>query len=181
MLKLFIYILFSFVILSCSNKLEDIDKITLKELSKTEIAKNVKIIYSDSAIIRMIIVAPFMQSSISLENPKKIFPKGVSVDFFDNNQHKSSQLSANFAEYLENERIINLKDSIVIRNYKNEILETEELFWVEKDSKIYSKKFVKITTESEIIHGYGFSSNMEFTNWEIDSVSGIFEAKSLSN
>ena len=80
-----------------------------------------------------------MQSSISLENPKKVFPKGVLVDFFDTNQNKSSNLSANFAEYLENEKIINLKDSVIIRNYKNEILETEELLWVEKDSKIFSK------------------------------------------
>jgi hypothetical protein len=34
-------------------------------------------------------------------------------------------------------------------------------------------------TPQEIIHGYGFSSNMEFTEWEIDSVSGVFQSGSL--
>jgi hypothetical protein len=67
----------------------------------------------------------------------------------------------------------------VVSNYKNEKLETEELFWNERDGRIYSKKFVKVTTPSEIILGYGFSSNMEFTEWEIDSVSGIFQSGTL--
>jgi LPS export ABC transporter protein LptC len=88
-------------------------------------------------------------------------------------------LTAKYAEYAENEKIIVLRDSVVIRNYKNEQLETEELFWNERDSRIYSKKFVKVTTPQEIIHGYGFSSNMEFTEWEIDSVSGIFQSGTL--
>ena len=179
--KIIIFLSFLIFFLSCSNSLEDIEKIKLSSLSKTESAKDVRIIYSDSAIVRMIIKAPLMQSNISNEAPKKIFPKGVLVDFYDNNQNISSHLTSKFAEYLENEKMIFLKDSIVIRNYRNEQLETEELYWVEKDSKIYSKKFVKITTSTEIIHGYGFSSNMEFTNWEIDSVSGIFESKALIN
>jgi LPS export ABC transporter protein LptC len=181
MSKIILFLPIIIFVLSCSNSLEDIEKIKLTNLSKTESAKDVRIIYSDSAIVRMIIKAPLMQSNISIEAPKKIFPKGVLVDFYDNNQNISSHLTSKFAEYLENEKMIFMRDSIVIRNYRDEQLETEELYWVEKDSKIYSKKFVKITTNTEVIHGYGFSSNMEFTNWEIDSVSGIFESNALIN
>ena len=181
MSKIILFLSIITFIFSCSNSLEDIEKIKLTNLSKTESAKEVRIIYSDSAIVRMIIKAPIMQSNISIEAPKKIFPKGVLVDFYDNNQNISSHLTSKFAEYLENEKMIFMRDSIVIRNYRDEQLETEELYWVEKDSKIYSKKFVKITTNTEVIHGYGFSSNMEFTNWEIDSVSGIFESNALIN
>jgi LPS export ABC transporter protein LptC len=164
---------------SCSNRIEDIEVIKQRTEGNVESAKDVSILYSDSAIVRMRIRAPLMLNSQSAAAPKRTFPDGVWVDFFDSRQEPSSHLTAKYAEYAENEKIIVLRDSVVIRNYKNEQLETEELFWNERDSRIYSKKFVKVTTPQEIIHGYGFSSNMEFTEWEIDSVSGIFQSGTL--
>jgi LPS export ABC transporter protein LptC len=164
---------------SCSNDLKDIERIKLNEQPNIEQAKNVEILYSDSAIVRMRILAEEMRNIVDAKEPKREFPKGVLVDFFNENQGKSSQLSANYAEYMEKKKEIILRDSVVIWNFRNEQLETEELIWKERSNKIFSKKFVRITTPTEIIEGYGFSSDMEFTNWEIDSVSGIFESKTF--
>lgn len=177
----FLYLIFIFCLnLACSNILEDVERIRINgEESNIESAKDVDILYSDSAVVRMRIKAPVMNNKNDFNDPKRTFPNGVWVDFFDSNKSPSSHLTAKYAEYSENDRIITLRDSIVITNYRNEQMETEELFWNEKDGRIYSKKFVKITTPSEIIHGYGFSSNMEFTEWEIDSVSGVFQSSSL--
>lgn len=166
---------------SCSNDLKDIEKIKLMEQPNVEQAKNVEILYSDSAVLRMRIIASEMRNIVDAKEPKREFPKGVHVDFFNENKGKSSELSANYAEYMEKKKEIILRDSVVIWNFRNEQMETEELIWKERTNEIYSKKFVKITTPTEIIEGYGFSSDMEFTNWEIDSVSGIFESNSFIN
>jgi LPS export ABC transporter protein LptC len=174
-------ILTAWLSVGCSNSLEDIERVKIKEESNVESAKDVNILYSDSAVVRMRIKAPLMQSRQNIKDPKRTFPNGVWVDFFDVNQTPSSHLTAKYAEYIENQKIIILRDSIVIRNYKNEQMETEELYWNERDGRIYSKKFVKVTTPQEIIQGYGFSSNMEFTEWEIDSVSGVFQSGALLN
>jgi len=175
----FVFVLTICLSLSCSNDLKDIQALTPDELANTEWAKNVEILYSDSAIVRLRLNAPIMLNKQEQQKPKREFPDGISVDFFDANQFQTSELTAKYAEYLELQKYIVLKDSIVLWNYKNEQLETEELIWDEKDGRIYSNKFVKITTPTEVILGYGFSSNMEFTAWEIDSVSGIFQAQNL--
>lgn len=167
------------ILFSCSNSSEDLEKIKLKAESNVESAKDVDILYSDSAVVRMRIRSPLMQNRQVNENPTRVFPSGVWVDFFDDTKSPTSHLIAKYAEYSEKDKIITLRDSIVVNNYKNEKLETEELFWSERDGRIFSKKFVRVTTPSEIIHGYGFSSNMEFTEWEIDSVSGVFQSSSL--
>ncbi len=164
---------------ACSNRTEDVEKLKLKAEANVESAKDVDILYSDSAVVRMRIKSPLMQNRQDKDNPTRVFPNGVWVDFFDVSKSPTSHLTAKYAEYSEKLKIITLRDSIVVNNYKNEKLETEELFWSERDGRIYSKKFVRVTTASEIIHGYGFSSNMEFTEWEIDSVSGVFQSGSL--
>ena len=55
---------------------------------------------------------------------------------------------------------------------KNETLNAEELIWDEKNGKIYSDKFVKITTADEIIYGEGFEANEDFTNYKIKNIKG---------
>jgi len=178
-MKIALGILIILFLTACSNSLEDIERIKINEEANVESAKDVDILYSDSAVVRMRIKSPLMQNKQDKDNPTRIFPKGVWVDFFDKSKAPTSHLTAKYAEYSEKNKIMTLRDSIVINNYKNEKLETEELFWNERDGKIYSKKFVRVTTPSEIIHGYGFTSNMEFTEWEIDSVSGVFQSGTL--
>lgn len=168
-----------FFLYACSNNVEDIEKLKLKSEANVESAKDVDILYSDSAVVRMRIKSPLMQNRQDKENPTRVFPNGVWVDFFDVSKSPTSHLIAKYAEYSDKLKIITLRDSVVVNNYKNEKLETEELYWSERDGKIYSKKFVRVTTPSEVIHGYGFTSNMEFTEWEIDSVSGVFQSGSL--
>jgi hypothetical protein len=46
------------------------------------------------------------------------------------------------------------------------------LFWDEKKELIYTNKFVKITTENEVIWGEGLEANQEFTDWKIKNVKG---------
>ncbi len=173
--------LLSLLSVSCSNSLDDIKRVDIGDAQNIEKAQDVEIFYSDSAIVRLRITADEMRNVLDRENPKRDFPKGIWVDFFDMRGQKTSELTAKYAEYKEIERMIELRDSVVLWNEKNEKLETEQLFWNEKDGRIYSNKFVKITTFSEIITGYGFSSNMEFSQWEIDSVSGIFPASTFMN
>jgi LPS export ABC transporter protein LptC len=164
---------------ACANSLEDLERIKVEERGNIERATDVEILYSDSAIVRLRIKAPYMRNLLDNQKPRREFPKGVWVDFFDANQQRTSQLTAKYAEYKEMEKIIELRDSIELWNYKNERLETEQLIWNEATSRIYTDKFVKITTPTQTIWGYGFSSNMEFTAWEMDSVSGTAKSNTL--
>ena len=53
--------------------------------------------------------------------------------------------------------------------------------WDEKLNKVYTKKFVKITRPGEIIYGYGFEANQDFTRWEINAITGRIKVDGLAD
>ena len=176
-------IFFSFLLLitiSCSgNELKDLEDITLQDNIGIERATGVELLYSDSAIVRVEIHAPTLLRYIDKENPKQVFPDGIEVDFYNGHHIQTSRLVAKYAEQFQKEHIVYLKDSVRIWNNKNELLETNELTWDESAKQISSTLFVKITTPSQIITGFGFKSNLDFTSWEIYEVKGMVESKNI--
>ena len=62
---------------------------------------------------------------------------------------------------------------------QNEKLETEELIWDEKEERVHTDKYVKMSTQTEIIYGYGFDSNMDFTKWKVKDVTGTIDASDV--
>ena len=175
------FLYFIFLVTSCnSDELKNLDNIMLKDEIGIERATGVELIYSDSAIVRVIINSPVLLRYIDKQKPKNIFPEGVNADFFDQHQKQTSKLKANYAEQFMKEQKIYLKDSVCIWNNKNELLETDELIWDEGTKQISSSKFVRITTPTQIIEGYGFKSNLDFTTWEIYDVSGIIESNNMT-
>jgi LPS export ABC transporter protein LptC len=157
---------------SCENKTSDIDDLLSKMEVGKEFAEEVEILYSDSAIIRAKIVAPVMVMDMDRSTESQEFPKGVTVDFYDDFQNVSSNLSGLYAiRYIRKGQVI-VRDSVVWKSASGEKLETQELIWDEKAEKIYSDKFVVISRPSEIIYGHGFEAGQDFNNARIKAVEG---------
>ena len=73
-----------------------------------------------------------------------------------------------------------MRDSVVWESLNKEILETTELIWDEKEERVFTNKFVVIRRPGEIITGYGFESNQDFTYSKIKSVTGQFASDKLN-
>lgn len=162
-----------------SNELDGLESIALQDAVGIERATEVEILYSDSAIVRVAVKAAVLLRLTDKKKPKNIFPEGLKADFFDENHRQTSKLTAKYGEQSMKERIVHLKDSVRVWNYKKELLETNELTWDENNKTIASTKFVRITTPTQIIEGVGFKSNLDFTDWEIYEVSGLVESENL--
>lgn len=174
------YFLALLLLTACGgNEIKQLDQIALQDEVGIERATNIELLYSDSAVVRVAIHAPTLLRYIHRENPKQIFPDGVDADFYDEEHFQTSKLVANYAEQFQRERKVYLRDSVVVWNIKNEMLETDELIWDESIGQIYSNEKVKITTPSQVIEGIGFKSNLDFSVWEIYQVSGIIESKNV--
>jgi LPS export ABC transporter protein LptC len=175
---LYIGIFFS-VLQSCGNDIGSINAFVRKEDTGKEVATNIEMLYSDSAVVRVKVRAPLMVHLLDPEKPKQSFPSGILVDFFDKNKQQVSKLTSKKAERDENNGEVHLQDSVVVWNNKQEKMETDELFWNEPAQRIYSDKFVKITTPTEIIHGKGFEANSDFSHWTLKEVTGTVQSKTL--
>lgn len=154
---------------SCANDLNDVDALLEESDLLIETSKNIRMIYSDSAQIRVIISGPRMLSYLDKNSPKQEFPDGVHADFMNGRGQKSSFLESKYAIRDERKKMIHCKDSVVVYNGSGEKLETSELFWDEKTGLMRTDKFIRITqpTRGDTTYGVGFESNEDFTSFKI--------------
>jgi LPS export ABC transporter protein LptC len=172
----FIFLLF--LISSCENSLDDINRITSKR-SGVEVAKDVKILYSIGDVTKSRITAPLMlrhQEAV----PYIEFTKTIHADFFDDSLRIESTLDAHYAKYLEKESKVFLKDSVVVINTKGDTLYCNELYWDRHRTgeEFYTDKPVRIRTPTEILDGDGLDAPQDFHNWHLINGRGIVRVSS---
>lgn len=160
------------VLCSCENDLNEINRIFSEEDIGVEIAKDVEILYSDSAVVRVRMKGPTMKRYTELDESREEFPDGITVDFFEKNGSTTSWLSARKGVRYESKGQMIVQDSVVWESANKDRLETEELIWDEKTEKVYTNKFVVVRRPDEILYGYGFESNQNFTHSKIRAIEG---------
>ncbi|NQU81393.1 MAG: LPS export ABC transporter periplasmic protein LptC [Bacteroidetes bacterium] len=162
------------MLMSCKNDIEVISSLTNIDNLPSQTIVNLETIYTDSAKIQLIVKSKLVETYNQEEDSYLEFPKGLEVFFYDKNEMVESQLSAKYAIYHKADQLWEAKDSVVVINANDEILNTEQLFWDENKKLIYTSKFVSITTTNEIIYGEGMEANENFTNWKIMKPRGTF-------
>jgi LPS export ABC transporter protein LptC len=137
-----------------------------------EFAEKISIDYTDSGRIRARVFSPLLVAVKQVRKPYMEMPKGLKVDFYEANGAIQSYLTAEYGiSYPDDKKVIVRRD-VEILNVKGERLNTEELMWDQATGRIYTNKFVEITTKDQIITGQGLESNQSFTDWEILDVIG---------
>jgi len=165
--------------LACENDLKEVQKVMDQEAIQYETAKTVELLYSDSAIVRVRLQAPIMVRQLDPSNPRSEFPEGIKVDFYDEYQRAGSYLTSKYAERYSETQLVAVRDSVVWQSKGGDRLETEELYWDERQRKVYTKKFVRNTKPDEIIYGYGFEGEQDFTKWKILAITGRIKVEGL--
>jgi LPS export ABC transporter protein LptC len=155
---------------SCSNKVEDIDSLVAEEnMSNVERGRNIRIIYSDSAIIKVVVHAPVMERYMENGRQKNIFPKGILLEFFDEKKIVKSWIKADYAQQEESTQKITAKGNVTCYDDQNKKIESSELIFDERERIIYTDKLVRITNpiKGDTTYGFGFKANQSFTLFEI--------------
>ena len=157
-----------FLLFSChSNLHEQIDPV----LDRADIPRlhslDVTTVVSDSGITRYRINTPQWDMFDRSSQPYWEFPYGVHFERFDEQLVVDANIYAEYAKFLENEQVWELRGDVRATNIQGELFETEQLFWNQKTEKIYSDSLIKITQEDFIIIGKGFESNQEMTKYDV--------------
>lgn len=175
--KIHLYAIVLLLLAGCENDLSKVKLYAKAENSPVETAKNIKIIYSDSARVQVEVKAPKMER-YDTENPYFEMTKGLTATFFDDQLKVKSKLDADYGIRYERDQKMEARKNVVVVNEKGEQLNTEHLIWDEKRAKLTSDEFVKITTKDEIIYGNGFEANQDFSKYKIFNVKGTFPINS---
>ena len=147
-----------------------------------EVAHDVRIIYSDSALLRVIVSGPELKRYIYKFRVEEEFPNGVHVEFYDEQGNATAWLDAKYAIRQPNEKTIIARDSVVLFNIEGGRIETTELIWDERTHLLSTERFVKIVRPSgEVLTSYGLKTNESFTEYELYSVQGDISVQDQNN
>ena len=100
------------------------------------------------------------------------FSKGIRVVSYDYFGNVESELTAYRATNYPEDNLMIARDSVILKNKEGKMLNTEELSWDEKEGRIFTDKFVKITTPNEILYGDGLEAKEDFSSYEIMNIKG---------
>ena len=100
----------------------------------------------------------------------KLFSKGITVYAYNLDLDTLATISANFATENQEKDIFEVRKNVVLTNAQNEQLNTEKLFWDRSIKKIYTDEFVTLTTDKQIIMGFGFTSDQYFSTYSLSNI-----------
>jgi LPS export ABC transporter protein LptC len=162
------------VLQSCSSSVENTATLgVVRDSAAVMKTYNVTTLVSDSGITRFRVNTPEWLVFDKKANPTWEFPQGIHLEQFDVNLEVHSEVDAKKAiYYTELEQWI-LSDSVSAVNVDGERFESEILYVHQKEDRIFTDKFVKITQEDKIIAGIGMESNQRLTKYKVLKPQGI--------
>ena len=170
-------IIFGMILMvSCVNDIDDVNNAAKLAEPGVERGKNIELFYSEYGNVKVRVTAPTVTRFLT-DNPYTEFNDGLKVDFYNDSLRVTSNLTANYGIRYENEMKTIMRNDVQVVNENNEHLSTEELIWDEKNHKIYSDKFVKITTPDQVIYGEGMEADEQLTTYKIKKPQGTIRTE----
>ncbi len=148
------------------NNMKSVELLSKKEELPSETSTDIRLLYSDSAQVRLMVAAPLLDR-YTVDTSYVEFSKGVLVEFYDGRGGVETKLTANHAIQWEKEGLMEATGDVVVVNKEGETLNTEHLKWNRNTRKINSEAFVKITTADQILWGDGLEANEDFSEYKI--------------
>ncbi len=166
-------------LVSCTEEKKEMNDLEAGQFSNKELFLDVDLSYSDSALIQIRIKAPQMIRYTEESELKEEFPKGFVAYFYDRNQRVINTLASKYALRVHKEQKTYMRDSVVFSTINQEIIKTSELIWHEDLGTLTTDKFVRIIRKDEILQGYGFVTDQNFTQGSIKSIDAIIPSEKL--
>lgn len=144
---------------------------------------NVTFIFSEHAVIKAKLHTGLVQEKKEGEKEAHssvhYFERGVKIEFYDANGELETTLTAQRGKMNKEAGLADLQGKVVAVGREGSRLETEQLFWDEKNDKIYTAGFVHIQTPSRILEGDGFESNTGLTRYRIIKARGQLNVENI--
>ncbi len=157
---------------SCQTKHEMTESVTDIKNTPQVYADSITTIVSDSGIIRYRIIAPEWYVYEKADTPYWNFPNGLRFERFDENYKVDAEIECDRAVYYSKLDLWKLNDNVEATNLNKEEFYTNELYWNQKEERVYSDSAITIIQKDRKILGVGFESNQTFSRYSIRQPKG---------
>ena len=165
------FIFLAAVLLGCEEKIKpSVASSGMSANVPSQESWNAKITITDSGRVSGIIRA----GHISVYDDRKFtyLDSGITVDFFDENEHHTSVLTALRGKVNDATHDLEAHGNVVVVSDSGTTLKTEDLFWTDATQKVHSDDYVEVSSPKEQIQGHGFESDRSLKKYKIFRVTG---------
>lgn len=157
----------------CESNFKDVQKSNISEFTPSGEADTLNVKYTDSGKIKAILVSTKMLDYGTVKFPFTEFPKGIKVTLYDN-KAKRTFVTSDYAVQFKGTDIIDLRNNVKITSEEEQVLETEQLYYDQKNEWFYTEKSFKLTDPKKgMTTGQGIDFNKDFKIINYQGVRGV--------
>ena len=162
----------------CTNSTKEVRDLLADENKPIGIAKNANHKYKDSGYITNRLITPLLYDfSNRKKHPYNEFPLGIKIVTIDKNGIDSTTITGNYCISYNKTAISEIKGNVVVLNHSDDVvLETNQLFWDQKEKFFFTEDGFRLRTKKDTINGFGFEANQDLTKWVAKDITGDIEA-----
>lgn len=163
------------VFMGCESNFKEVQKINFSEFVPSGEADKINLKYTDSGRITAILISPKMREFASVDFPFTEFPKGIDVTLYDIKEKKTF-IKSDYATSYKLTNIIDLKGHVIITSQDGQILETEQLYFDQKNEWFFTEKSFKFTDPKGVSNGQGIDFSKDFKVINSQRIAGELES-----
>ena len=152
----------AFVVFSCKGKLGEAVALNLSE-TPVQTVTDMFIIQTENSGLQMRAEAPLMEKYERDSLTYELFPKGFFVFGYTDEGLLETRITSDNARHLkykDGRESWEAFGNVVVQNLiKQETMETDTLYWDQKEEKIYTHCYVKMYSPQGFMQGYGMESD----------------------
>ena len=156
---------------SCESNFRDVQKMGFSEFTPSGEADDFNLKYTDSGRITSILKSPKMLDYGTVEFPFTEFPKGIDVTLFDK-FGKKTFVTSKYAVTYKGTEIIDLQGDVRISNEQGQLMETEQLYFDQRNEWFFTEKKFKFTDPKGVTFGEGIDFSKDFKQVNSQRITG---------
>lgn len=162
------------LMVACESNFKEVQKINFSEFMPSGEAENFNLKYTDSGRIKSILVSPKMLDYSNVEFPFIEFPKGIHVTMYDADG-KRTFITSDYAVTFKGTDLIDLQKNVKISNETGQFLETEQLYFDQKNEWFFTEKKFKFTDPKGVSFGEGIDFSKDFKIVNSQRINGAID------
>ncbi|HET7361420.1 MAG TPA: LPS export ABC transporter periplasmic protein LptC [Salinimicrobium sp.] len=166
-------ICFVAMLFSCEGNLKEVRELSMPADAPQAIGYGMDMVYTNEGEVVATLKGDKFLDFTNKEFPYREFPEGLKVQFFDDENQKSTVTADYGIQYLET-GIVDLRGNVEIITSDSVRLSADQLYWDQKQEWVFTDKPNTITFKNGAVNtGQGFDANQEFTTFRSRSNIGV--------
>jgi LPS export ABC transporter protein LptC len=135
------------------------------------IAYNIRMTYTDSAVVKAILTAPINLDFTHLSFKYSEFPEGLKIIFF-NNKNEENTLVADYGILYNQTKIVDLQGNVVLLSHDGSRLETDQMYWDSEKEWLFTEQPFTFENVNYDMAAIRLDTNKEFSKFKTGKLTG---------